>query len=98
MQSYLSYKYITHNDGTVRNTLFPFARILHGSMNISHQSLLTELREARANKASLSKVLDARKLTEHVWYETVVHYNIPFLHPSKQLGCPKIVLVMCVYI
>lgn len=49
------------------SNFFTFPRILHGSMNISHQSLLTELREARANKASLSKVLDARKMTEDVW-------------------------------
>ena len=42
-------------------------RILHGSMIPSHESFLILLREARAAKSSLSKLLDDRKLTEEVW-------------------------------
>ena len=33
----------------------------------SHQSLLISLREAREAKASLSKVLDEKKMNEDVW-------------------------------
>ena len=42
-------------------------RILHGSMIPSHESFLILLREARAAKSSLSKILDNRKLTEEIW-------------------------------
>lgn len=42
-------------------------RILHGSMIPSHESFLISLREARAAKSSLSKILDDRKLTEEIW-------------------------------
>ena len=36
-------------------------------MNAAHESFLTQLREARAMKTPLSKILDNTKLTEKVW-------------------------------
>lgn len=42
----------------------------------SHESLLTSLREAREAKASLSKVLDARKMTEEIWYAVILIVHV----------------------
>ncbi len=41
------------------------ARVLLGSTQDDHHSLLSDLRAASAAKTALSKVLDARSLTEH---------------------------------
>ena len=46
------------------------SRVLLGSTKSDHQSLLSELRAASVAKTPLSKVLDARKLTEQ--YRCVV--------------------------